>query len=202
MTERIYSISTNKTTTFVRQFFTCLFLLVIIVRLWFDISELHKFRPFSLLLPATFIFITYYRTKITWILAMTLFLYGIYYYFFRRVWVAYPGAFEFTLPINELLYRDKYGLSTGHPVQFYLRSFPLAFYFVSTIVFLLNPIRKQYWTNYRQTKTAATLVLPIVWLDIETNSVSRKLSSRPGVCPSFAAESPPFSGDVSDWFCE
>ena len=140
-----------KTMNIVRQFFTCLFLLLIIARLWFDISELHKFRPFSLLLPATFIFITYYRTKVTWILALTLFLYGIYYYFFKRIWVAYPGALEFTLPVNELLYRDKEGLSTGHSLQFYLLLFPLVFYFVSIIVFLLNPIRKQYWAINPQT---------------------------------------------------
>lgn len=133
--------------------FVCIFLLIVIVRLWFDFSELEKFRPFQLLLPVTFIFVVFFRTKATWILAMTLFAYGLYYYFFRRIWVAYPGAFEFTLPLNELMYGDKHGYTTGHPFQRWLLLFPLLFYVVSIFSFLTTPIRKLYFLNKDIKKT-------------------------------------------------
>jgi hypothetical protein len=127
--------------------FPCIFFFFLVVRLWFDFSELEKFRPFQLLLPLTFIFIAFFRTKTTWILAMALFMYGVYYYFFRRIWSAYPGAFEFTLPLNELMYRDKHGYTTGHLFQRYLTLFPLLFYVISIITFLTTPVRKLYWTK-------------------------------------------------------
>jgi len=136
-----------KAMTIVRVAFTSIFLFFIIVRLWFDISELGKFRPFMLLLPATFIFIAYYQTKATWLLALILFAYGVYYYFFRRIWIAYPGAFEFTLPLKELMYGDKHGYTTGHPLQRYLTLFPLLFYVAAIIIFLITPVRKLYWNK-------------------------------------------------------
>ena len=129
--------------------FTFIFLFFIIIRIWFNLSELGSLQPSALLLPVTFIFITYYRTKMSWLLAIVLFLYGIYYYFFKRILVAYPGAFEFTLPLNELLYGDKHGYTSGHPLQRYLTLFPLLFYVVSLVVFFVNPVRKQYWLNNR-----------------------------------------------------
>jgi hypothetical protein len=139
--------SDNKTMKVVKVSFTVIFLFFIIIRIWFDLSEFGRLRPFTLLLPLTFIFITYYQKKISWLLAMILFVYGLYYYFFKRIWVAYPGAFEFTQPLNELMYGDKHGYTTGHLFQRYLTLFPLLFYVVTIITFLTTPIRKLYWTK-------------------------------------------------------
>jgi hypothetical protein len=127
--------------------FALIFFFLLGVRIWFDFSELEKFRPFQLLLPATFIFVVFYRTKLTWALAMLLFVYGLYYYFFKRIWVAYPGAFEFTLPLKELLYGDKHGYTTGHSFQRWLTLFPFIFYIVSVCLFLTKSVRKLYWIN-------------------------------------------------------
>ena len=137
--------SDNKTMKVVKVFFTFIFLFFILIRIWFDLSELGRLRPLTLLLPFTFIFITFYQTNVTWLLAITLFVYGIYYYFFKRIWIAYPGAFEFTLALKELMYGDKHGYTTGHPFQRYLTLFPLLFYVVSIITFLTKPVRKLYW---------------------------------------------------------
>ncbi len=149
MSENNYIRSNNKTMTVVKVSFTFtfIFLFFIILRIWFDLSELGRLRPFTLLLPSTFIFITYYQTKATWLLAITLFVYGIYYYFFKRIWLAYPGAFEFTLPLKELIYGDKHGYTTGHLLQRYLTLFPLIFYTVSIVLFLIAPVRKSYWAK-------------------------------------------------------
>lgn len=127
--------------------FIILFLPLLIIRIWFDISELQRFRCFTLVLPSAFIFIALYRNRATWLLAFCLFLLGIYYYLFTSNRIAYPGAFEFTLPLNELLYRDRTGLSTGHPIQRFLHLFPFLFYVVALLIFITNPIKKLYRTK-------------------------------------------------------
>ncbi len=127
--------------------FSLLFIPLLIIRIWFDISQLQNFRPLKLLLPSAFLLIVFFRTKVTWLFALSLFAYGIYYYFFVAVRIAYPGEFEFTLPINELLYGDKTGIRNSHSFQRYLTLFPLTFSAVAAIAFFTIPVRKLYWTK-------------------------------------------------------
>ncbi|MFN5418137.1 MAG: hypothetical protein ACK5B9_13855 [Flavobacteriia bacterium] len=76
------------------------------------------------------------RRKLTWFFGFLYSIYGIYYYLF--VLKEYPSYIEFTLPIVELFYGDGRGFSTISPNVNYLLNFPLIFYLVYTIIYIVN----------------------------------------------------------------
>jgi len=124
-------------------FFILLITICFYQAIFWDISmELDRI---TLLL--TFIFTLVYQSKGSWLAAMAVFLYGIYYYIFQSSKVAYGGNFEFTLPLIEVLYGDKHGYEGGHAPAGYLRVFPFYYYVAGLIVLMTKRGRKAYWKS-------------------------------------------------------
>ena len=125
-----------------------LFFSLLILRISIDISWYNSIRLTNLLLPTTIILTIIYKSKITWWTAILIFLYGIYYYLFDRIKVAYPGQFEFTLPLKELVLGDKHGYRTENKLALLvLGLFPFVFYIAAIFVFLTKRVRTQYLTR-------------------------------------------------------
>jgi hypothetical protein len=125
------------------------FLVLIAVRVYLDISNHNSVRLKSLALPATLVFTFTYKSGLTWVMALILFLYGIYYYLFESVKIAYPGVFEFTLPLNELFFgSEDEGYRILGLLSHCISLFPMVFYPTALIVFMTVKLRKMYWTSY------------------------------------------------------
>jgi len=122
-----------------------LFLSMLLIRIYVNISFEKRFHDHHVLWPLCFMFVMLYKSKISWFLAISLFFYGIYYYLFKANIIDYPDDYEFMQPLNELIYGDKQGYHTGYVFQRYLSGFPFIFYIAGLIAFLTNPIRKRYW---------------------------------------------------------
>jgi len=122
-----------------------LFLLMLLIRVYVNISFERRFQDHHIFWPLSFIFVTVHKSKLSWLMAICLFIYGIYYYLIKSHIIAYPDDYEFMQPLNELLYGDEQGYHTGYILQRYLHAFPFLFYVIGLITFLTNPVRKRYW---------------------------------------------------------
>lgn len=125
------------------------FLVLIAARVYLDIRNHNSVRFKSLALPATLVFTFTYKSGLTWVISFLLFLYGIYYYLFESVKIAYPGVFEFTIPLNELFFGSEGGgYRTGSLLSHCINLFPIVFYTTALVVFMTIKVRKMYWTSY------------------------------------------------------
>jgi hypothetical protein len=100
-------------------------------------ATLHKMNIAVLLI---LILLLIYRKRATWIAGVCLFTYGILYFLFISAYKSDPGSLEFTSTLNTFLF----GGYTGNPWRHVIHLIPFIFYAVSLIVFLTNPVRKQY----------------------------------------------------------
>lgn len=124
-----------------------LFSLLLIIRLYLDTLSHSSIRLTNLLLPLTFISIFMFKSKISWILGVLTFTFGLYYYMVARFYAAYPGIFEFTLPLTELLFGNGHGFKTGHPFEHFISVFPFMFYMLAIILFMTKRVRELYWNS-------------------------------------------------------
>ena len=94
----------------------------------------------SVLLLFFLIFVVIYIKKVTWYLALIVFLYGMYELLFVSIYAAEPTKMQFTYPLIYFLYGNySRGFFTGA-----LNTMPLFFYSGVLIVLLLRPVRKYY----------------------------------------------------------
>jgi hypothetical protein len=100
-------------------------------------ATLHKM---SIVVLLTLIMIFIFKKRISWMIAVCLFTYGIFYFLFISIYKSAPGVLEFTSTLNTFLF----GGYTGNPLRHILHLFPFLFYTVSLIVFLTKPVRKHY----------------------------------------------------------
>lgn len=102
------------------------FLLLITIRIYLDISLYESFRLSNIIVPVIIILTLLYKSKMTWLAAVLLFISGIYYYLFERIWIAYPGKFDFTFSLIEL---SKLGYCIRNTwLIHFITLFPLAFF--------------------------------------------------------------------------
>jgi hypothetical protein len=79
------------------------------------------------------IFITLFRTKVSWVLGIGISLFGVYTLIFIRIKVAEPTAMEFTSSLNYLIF----GTNSGSLLSSLIDIVPDYFY-VLTVLFLLS----------------------------------------------------------------
>lgn len=125
------------------------FLVLIMLRIYVDVSRHHSIKLSNILLLSTFIATFYYKTKTSWLVAVGLCVWGVYYYLVQAVKVAWPGQFEFTLPLLE--FADKSG--SGFVSNAYVKLIPFLFYIATIAAFMTNTVRKQYWKSAAGTTT-------------------------------------------------
>ena len=100
-------------------------------------ATLHKM---SIVILLTLILVLIYKRKVSWIIAVCLCSYGVYYFLFINAYKSAPGALEFTSTLNTFLF----GGYTGNPLRRIIGLLPFAYYAVALVVFLTTPVRKQY----------------------------------------------------------
>jgi len=116
--------------------FISLILFNICLTIFLD-ATLHKM---SIAVLLTLILVFIYKKRISWIIAVSLFTYGIYHFLFISAHKSEPGALAFTSTLNTFIF----GGYTGNPLRHIIHLFPFAFYAISLIAFLTKPVRKQY----------------------------------------------------------
>ncbi|WP_343532246.1 hypothetical protein [Pedobacter sp.] len=147
MLERSKMQKTNRTIQVLKIGVVLLFLSMLTIRIYVNLSLGIRIRDHEILWPLSFIFVTFYQSKVSWIYGICLFLYGLCYYFFEAPNASDLKDYEFTQPLSDLLYLDEDGYHTGYTFQRYLGAFPFLFYVVGLIAFLTNPIRRRYWVK-------------------------------------------------------
>ena len=124
----------------VKGILIALFVFLILFNIVLTIIAGATFHKMSIAVLLTLIMIFIYKKRISWMIAVCLFIYGIFYFLFISTYKSAPGALEFTSTLNTFLF----GGYTGNPLRYVIYLFPFLFYAVSLIVFLTKPVRKQY----------------------------------------------------------
>lgn len=122
-----------------------IFLSMLLIRVYVNISFERRFQDHQIFWPLSFIFVAIYKSKFSWSLGIFLFLYGLRYYFFELPISSSLKDYDFTQPLSDFLYLDELGYHTGYTFQRYIPAFPFLFYVIGLTFFLTNPIRKRYW---------------------------------------------------------
>jgi hypothetical protein len=94
----------------------------------------------SIVILSTLILVFIFKKRISWIIAIGLFTYGVYYFLFISIHKSEPGALEFTSALNTFIF----GGYTGNPLRHVIRLIPFLFYVISLMAFLTKPVRKYY----------------------------------------------------------
>ena len=124
----------------VKGILIALFVFLILFNIVLTIIAGATFHKMSIAVLLTLIMIFIYKKRISWMIAVCLFTYGIFYFLFSSIYKSAPGAIEFTSTLNIFLF----GGYTGNPLRYVIYLFPFLFYAVSLIVFLTKPVRKHY----------------------------------------------------------
>lgn len=123
-----------------RRFWVIVFSLLLLVNIGFKIVNAYHGIPLIklvFLLTALIIVLTA-KTRISWLLAVTLFAYGFYYELFREALVSGGGTMDFTYSIECLLHD-----TTNGNIR-YVAIIPLLFYLPSLILFLTKRMLREY----------------------------------------------------------
>ncbi len=124
-----------------------LFLSMLTIRIYVNLSLDNRFREHEILWPLSFILVAIYHSKASWMYGICLFLYGLRYYFFELPITSNLNDYDFTQPLSDLLYLDEKGYHTGYTFQRYIPAFPFLFYIAGLIAFLTKPMRRRYWVR-------------------------------------------------------
>lgn len=138
---------TNRTIQVLKIGVVLLFLSMLTIRIYVNLSLGNRIQEHEILWPLSFIFITLYQSKVSWMYGICLFLYGLRYYIFEAPIISDFKDYEFMQPLSDLLYLDEKGYHTGYVFERFLVVFPFLFYVVGLIAFLTNPIRRKYWVK-------------------------------------------------------
>lgn len=120
------------------------FLSLIVIKVYLSRVERLPIEWASLFVLLVLIFIIIRQHRITWYLAIVLFLYGIFNVIFIGLKASVPTVMEFTSPLQQLIYNDRTG-STGRML---IGNIPLFFYFIGLVILTLNPTRRYYKVGF------------------------------------------------------
>ncbi len=123
-----------------KGFLVALFIFLILFNIILTIMAGATLHMMSMAVLLTLIMVFIFKKRVSWIIAVCLFTYGIFYFLFSSIYKSPPGALEFTSTLNTFLF----GGYSGNPLRYVIHLFPFVFYTVSLIVFLTKPVRKQY----------------------------------------------------------
>ena len=124
----------------VKGILVALFIFLILFNIALTIIAGATLHKMSIAVLLTLIIIFIHKKRVSWMIAVCLFTYGIFYFLFSSIYKSASGAIEFTSTLNTFLF----GGYTGNPWRHVIHLFPFVFYAVSLIVFLTKPVRKHY----------------------------------------------------------
>jgi hypothetical protein len=119
-------------------------LIMFSIILWLEIyllfTNFHAIRKLSLMFVIVFLIVFALPKKLSWIVGLYLFSWGLYNALFVNIWAAEPTIPQFTSPLFYLIPNE---FRHGIPVRV-LRCLPDLFYLMALAIFLTTPARQFY----------------------------------------------------------
>jgi hypothetical protein len=131
----------NKMSNILRNFFVGLLSVCLIVKIYLVLLGKYQLDINGLFFLILLIVSIIIKTKTTWIIAIGLAFYGIYYFLFRMQFESWPRAAEFTSSLKFLLWGN---VGPFNRLHFFMRFFPFVFYCVFLIILFIPKVRKAY----------------------------------------------------------
>jgi len=116
------------------------FFILITIELYLTVFKQIPLNKMSVLLLLVLITVFQLRHKVSWYIAIAVFVYGIFSIIFYGINSSESILMEFTSPLSYLLFSDV----SGKQLKIFIEIIPDYFYLISLIVFFTKPVRRYY----------------------------------------------------------